>query len=415
MKSPRRRLAQSVLSFLFVLACLLAPFETRAGSATADSLVPALGHLKKFHHLPGFRIGGTYEPGREEAYERGGAGGTTLESLGAEPLRLAYIEAGTPRRDEQGRIINAVIVNPYYDADATVTYYMWYEGQKANEFCKGPVIGPGRLIDTDRYYVVFLDALGMWGASKPSGGLGPGFPRYSLMDLVQANYRLLRDKLNVARVKLSFGTSMGAMQSYLWAILHPEFVEGIMPICGMTGRNPVARWLFQLMNAAMKSDPAWRETRGNYYHLPKDRHPNQGMMFGWSLLMQSIMTFDYRVDQPWSDVEKEVFYWEPQGEQGAALRSKAETYDVNDLLYRNQALDAFDVTDQLHRIKARTLILHVENDQWLSVKLARGTQKMIPGARLATFQSPLAHLAGGQAPNVLKSDVQVFLKELGMK
>ncbi len=51
-----------------------------------------------------------------------------------------------------------------------------------------PVIGPGRPIDTDRYYVVMVDPLGTWGASKPSDGLGIKFPQYSYFDMVQANY-----------------------------------------------------------------------------------------------------------------------------------------------------------------------------------------------------------------------------------
>ena len=74
-------------------------------------------------------------------------------------------------------------------------------------------MGPGELIDTDRYYVIFLDALGLWGAGKPSDGLGLRFPQYNIMDCVQANYRLLRDHLKVSRVKLATGASMGAIQN----------------------------------------------------------------------------------------------------------------------------------------------------------------------------------------------------------
>lgn len=382
---------------------------------TRLSGVEALHSLKQFHTVPGFRIGGVYEFGNEASYELGGKGGVTLESLGQEPLRLAYIATGTPVRNEKGEIINAVLINSYYSGDATFSYLFWYDGEKGNDFANGPVVGPRRMIDTDNYYVVFVDALGLWGASKPSDGLGMKFPRYTPLDYVQANYRLLRDKLNVGKIKLATGVSMGAMQSYAWAVLHPDFVEAIMPIGGIVRTDSSARWLFQLMSAAMQSDPVWQETKGNYYHLPKDKHPNRGLMFGWSVLGQSGLSFDLRAMLPWSEVKGDVFYWEPRDGESARLVSKASDFDVNDLLYRNMAGDEFDLGDQLSRIKAKVLILHVKNDQWLRYVTAEAAAKKIPGAKLAAFEHPLAHYAVFRAPNMLKDDVMAFLKEIGMK
>jgi homoserine acetyltransferase len=208
---------------------------------------------------------------------------------------------------------------------------------------------------------------------------------------------------------------MGAIQSYIWAILHPDFVEAIMPVGAITANNPVSDWLFQLMSAGMKSDPAWRETNGNYYDLPKERHPNKGMMFGWSILGHTGLSFDFRAKQPLDVVRKDVFYWNPKGQQGVNLANKARDYDVNDLLYRNISGATFDIDDQLNRIKAKTLILHVKNDQWLRLVLAEEAAKKITGAKLVTFENPLAHYAVFQAPNILKAEVLSFFKEIGMK
>jgi homoserine O-acetyltransferase len=381
-------------------------------SITRLSGIEALHSLKKFYSVPNFMIGGEYEIGNEAAYEFGGKGGTTLESLGQEPLRTAYIAVGTPKRDENGKIINAVIISPYYSGDATFNYFFWYEGQKGNGFSRGAVVGPGRLIDTNKYYVVFLDALGLWGTSKPSDGLGLKFPQYSVYDFIQANYRLLKDKLGVAKVKLATGVSMGAIQSYVWAILHPEYVEAIMPIGGMTGADPVPLWLFQLMTAAMKSDPVWVQTKGDYYHLPKEKHPNKGMMFGWSILGQSGLSFDFRNTQPWGAVEKDVFYWEPTGEQASKLVSKGNDFDVNDLLYRNAWMKTYNIDGYLDQIKAKTLIIHVKNDQWLRYKEAEETAKKIKGAKLVGFESALAHYAVFSGPNMVMIEVIDFLKKL---
>ena len=85
-----------------------------------------------------------------------------------------------------------MIINSYYSGDSTDMYEQWVKGAALSGGV--PIIGPGRPIDTDRYYVVMVDPLGTWGASKPSDGLGIKFPQYSYFDMVQANYRMLRDQ-----------------------------------------------------------------------------------------------------------------------------------------------------------------------------------------------------------------------------
>lgn len=408
-------LRSGLCAVLFALVLVASAVNAYAEPITRLSGVPELDSLKKYYSLPNFAIGGKYDLGNASTFESGGAGGVTLESLGREPLRLSYIAIGTPERDKDGKIVNAVIISPYYSGDSAFMYFFWYDSQKGNAFAEGSVVGPGKLIDTDKYYVIFLDALGLWGTSKPSDGLGMKFPKYSILDCVQANYRLLKDHLGVAKVKLATGVSMGGIQSYVLAVLHPDFVEAIMPIGGITATDPVSRWLFTLMTAAMQSDPVWQKTKGDYYNLPKEQHPNKGMMFGWSVLGETGYSFDFRVKQPWEEVKKEVFYWEPKGDEGANLISKAKDFDVDDLIFRNQTLDGYDINDQLGRIKAKTLILHVKNDQWLRYILAEGAASKIKGAKLVGFEHPLAHYAVFRGPNVCKDAVIEFFKEIGMK
>jgi homoserine acetyltransferase len=385
--------------------------ENNRQAVTASCGVEGLSHLKSFYSIPDFRIGGAYNLDDPSSWESGGAGGTTLESLGQEPLRTACIAVGTPHRDEDGYIDNAVIFSPFYSGDAGLMYFYWYRGQGANDFCGGPVVGPGELIDTDRYYVIFFDALGLWGAGKPSGGLGLKFPQYSLFDCVQANYRMLRDHLKVSRVKLATGVSMGGIQSYLWALLHPGFVEAIMPMGGVTETDANLRWLFRLMSAAIESDPVWRETEGQYYHLPKEKHPCRGVMFGWSILFHSAMSFDYRIQAGWDEVQKEAFAWEFHGKEGALLVPYGRNYDAVDLLYRNRAGETLNVTGELHRIRARTLILHVANDHWVRLCMARQAQERIAGARLCSFENSLGHYALFRAPNEFRDTIKAFLED----
>ena len=397
----------------FALLCIRATV-VHAESITRLSAIQQLHSLKKFYSIPNFRIGGRYQLDNKGDYEYGGTGGVTLESLGMNPLRTAYIAVGSPVRDENGKIINAVVINSYHSGDSTNMYYYWYEGQEGTEFSKGAVVGPGRLIDTERYYVIFVDGLGLWGASKPSDGLGMKFPNYSYYDMVQVNYRLLKDEIGVAKIKLTTGVSLGGSLCYSWAILHPDFIEAIIPIGGNSSPDPVARWIFRLMAEGIKSDPVWQETKGDYYHLPEEKHPKKGIMFGWSILNHNAFDFNYVAEQSWNDIKGNVFSWDPKEGEGADLEKRAKDFDANDVIIRNRTCDEYNIDDQLHRIKAKTLVIHVKNDQWLIYKTIEETARKIKGAKMVGFESPLAHYAIFQAPNVVKKEVVSFFKETGM-
>jgi homoserine acetyltransferase len=382
---------------------------------TPNSQVPDQDKHKRYYVIPNFRIGGKYNLDADpETWRNGGEGGTTLESLGSPPLQVAYIAVGTPKRNAKGEIINAIIINTFYSGDSTWMYNTWYEGQPANAFSGGAVVGPNRTIDTNKYCVVFLDAIGLWGASKPSYGLGRKFPQYSYMDMVVANYRLLRDHLNIAQVEVATGCSMGGTQTWVWGIMYSPsgYVKAIMPIGGTTasdGADPVGQWTFRLAQAAIESDPNWRATNGNYYNLPKEKHPNQGMQFMWSTLQLTGLTFPVRSATPWKTLQREVFYWEPKGEENAAWIARVKNEDAVDFYYRNNAGFSYNINDELKRIKARTLVVHVVNDQWLMVENACKAAQAVPGAAFAKLSDPGAHYGVFRAPNILKDTIKAFI------
>ena len=402
------------------LACLLAIDPTIAAQLatplTPSSNIPEHDKLKQYYRIANFRLGGTYDLDADpQTWRNGGEGGTTLESLGAKPLQVAYIAVGTPRRNAKGEIVNAVIISTFYSGDSTWMYNTWYENQKANAFSGGAVVGKGLTIDTDKYYVVFLDAIGLWGASKPSEGLGRKFPQYNYMDMVVANHRLLRDHLNVAQVELATGVSMGGTQTWVWGVMYSPsgFVKAIMPIGGTTasdGDDPVGQWTFRLAQAAIESDPNWRATNGNYYHLPKEKHPNQGMQFMWSTLQLTGYTFPVRSATPWKSIQREVFYWEPKGDETTAWIGRVKSEDAVDYWYRNNGGFSYNINKELKRIKARTLVVHVQNDQWLMVENARKAAQQVPDAVFATLSDPGAHYGVFRAPNILKDTIGAFIE-----
>lgn len=387
---------------------------------TGRSAVPALDDLKYSVEIPDFRLGGSYDLADPGAWEKGAPDGVTLESLGAGPLRGAYIALGAPHRGADGKIDNAIVISSFYSGDATSMYFNWVEGQGGNAFSGGPLIGPGKLFDTDRFYVVMLDALGLWGASKPSDGLGMDFPSYSYFDMVQANYRLLTDELDIGRVVLATGVSMGATQSYVWGLMHPGFVQAVMPIGGATatdGTAPIAAWSFQNAKAGLEGDPIWQKTGGRYYDLPKAEHPVQGPAFHWSMLSLTGYDLAHRQSLGWDAVKGSVFAWDPpEPGFGADVERLGRTFDAVDLKYRVEVGERHNINAYLPDYQPRTMVIHIENDQWLTVDKARESVGLIPGAQLATETSPIAHYATFSALNALDDDPMLssFLHDIGI-
>ena len=381
------------------LAAADPPFTRRSSQQQHDA-------LKQYYEIADFRLGGRYDLANPASWEFGGEGGKTLESLGAGKLRTGYIAVGTPRRNAAGEITNAVIINSYYSGDSTDMYEQWVKGTALSG--NDPVIGPGRPIDTDRYYVVMVDPLGTWGDSKPSDGLGIKFPQYSYFDMVQANYRMLRDHLKIAHAALVTGVSMGGTQTYVWGVMHPEFVGALMPIGGTTqsdAEDPVGNWTFQLMTAAIESDPVWQANKGDYYNLPKEKHPLAGVAFGWSVLGLTGYDFAFRSSQSFASVQPEVFYWDPPNQKaGSSVTNRAKLYDAVDLVWRNRVGEQHNINADLWRIQSRTMVMHISNDNWLNFKLAERAVDRIPGADLISEESPVAHYGVFSIINHRKND-----------
>lgn len=384
--------------------------------------------LKSYYTVPDFRIGGAYRLDDEASFENGGEGGITLESLGLEPVQIGYVTLGTPHHDADGQVDNAIVMCPYYSGDSTSMLDFWGEESARLELTGGIYLGPGRLFDTDRYYLVLVDALGLWGCSRPASShpgqphtraLGTRFPQYRLEDCVQLMYRLLRDHLGVGHLRMVTGVSLGASLTYVWGVLHPDFVDTLLPIGGTPFQNRgMARWQFDLMSAAIQSDPVYRETAGDYYDRPRLQQPVLGNLFGWSLLRQSAYMDEMRVEQSAEQYAMEAFDWEKSqevvesagtGGEGRALFQVA-LIDSNDLIWRNRAQGLHDVEAELHRIKARTLIIHVETDQWLQLHIAKRAHERIPGSRLLTFKHTMGHYGVFAAPGLYAQEIRTLLE-----
>lgn len=131
----------------------------------------------------------------------------------------------------------------------------------------GELFGAGQPLDASRYYVILPDAIGTGASSKPSDGLRMAFPKYNYDDMVEAQYRLVREHLGVKHLRLVIGNSMGGMQTWMWAQKYPGFMDAAVPMASlpapMSGRNWMLR---RMLTESIRRDPAWMN--GNYSQQP---------------------------------------------------------------------------------------------------------------------------------------------------
>ena len=94
----------------------------------------------------------------------------------------------------------------------------------------GELFGAGQPLDASRYYIIIPDTLGHGKSAKPSDGLRTKFPHYNYEDMVDAHYRLLTEHLNVRHLRLVIGNSMGGMETWIFAVKYPEYMDVAVPM-----------------------------------------------------------------------------------------------------------------------------------------------------------------------------------------
>ena len=254
-------------------------------------------------------------------------------------LRLHYRTIGTPRRGPDGEITNAVlIVHGTTGSGASLL---------RPEFA-GELFRKGGVLDATRYYIVLPDALGHGRSSKPSDGLRARFPRYGYLDMVEAQRRLLVEGLGVRHLRLVMGTSMGGMHTWLWAGLHPDFMDALLPLASLptqiSGRNRA--WRRTLMDAITR-DPGWKG--GDYEVQPAGLRTAGAMLF----LMSSNSVLRQQ-EAPTLAAADAVF---DKYLEGFVARS-----DANDVLYQVQASFDYDPAPLLSGIKAPLVAINFADD-----------------------------------------------------
>jgi homoserine O-acetyltransferase/O-succinyltransferase len=244
------------------------------------------------------------------------------------------------------------------------------------------MVGPGKGIDTDRYFVICSNILGScMGTTGPCHinpetlePYGLDFPVVTIGDMVKAQ-RALLDHLGIRRLLSVIGGSVGGMQALEWAMRYPEMVESVIPLATTTRHSALAIAFNEVARQAIMADPHW--AGGDYYggetpklglalarmigHITYLSDESMRQKFGRNLQDKTDLSFNFDAD---FQVESYLRY------QGAKF---VERFDANSFLYITKAADYFDLEKQygdgsavkaFSRARSRFLVISFTSD-WL--------------------------------------------------
>ena len=266
-------------------------------------------------------------------------------------VEVAYETYGTlsPRRDNVILVLHGLTgsshaAGRYAPTNRTVGYW---DG----------LIGPGKIFDTDCYFVVAPNALGGCRGTTGPASLDPGtgtpygltFPIVTIRDMVRVQERFLRECLDIDRLCLVAGGSMGGMQALEWAVTYPDRVGAFLPLatCARLSARGIA--FNEIARRAILLDPKWH--KGDYYDAPNGG-PDAGLA-----LARMIATITYLSDE----VMQTQFGRNPAAEETALQRdlharfdverylhdegeSLVRRFDANSYLYLTKAIDLHDIS-----------------------------------------------------------------------
>lgn len=331
----------------------------------------------------------------------GDIGDLTLQSGAVlRAAQVAYTTYGTLAPD--GR--NAVLLTHGYTSS-----HMFADGGGASEGSWGSLVGPGRPIDTERFFVVSSNMLGSsYGSTAPKSRdpatgrpYGPDFPAIALPDIVAAQ-RLLLDRLGVRALVAVVGPSYGGFQAFTWAIEHPDFMRAIVPV--VTGLRSPRSLDMDALERRFAADPGWNG--GRYYETG-----------GIGATMAALREETLRG----YGIEAELAPRIPDraardAEIARIARAWAAEFDAHSLLVLGRAANAYDASARVARIRARVLYVLSRTDALFPPSLAPDVTAALRGAgvdaRYFEIDSPHGHLASGTDAAKWAPALRAFMAEL---
>ena len=294
---------------------------------------------------------------------------------------------------------------------------LFHHGFAAHHHSFDHMIGPGRPLDTDKYFIICPDTLGATQTgyerttSATNSGLKMKFPFFNQRDRVNASYRLVTEILGIPRLLAVTGISSGGEDSLQFAVSYPQFMDGIIPVVGGTlGSAGLSR--SRLAVSIIETCTGWDD--GNYDVNPRQCATNA--LSQWVHYFYTQEWWDKYVDTPEA-------YTQWRNQMGYDY---LDVQDARDLYYRIVAgrrswvgdTPGFggDLGKTLGSIKAKTLFVYSPRDLFFQPQHVDAQVKMIPNARALAIDSIAGHLiccnADPNATRIMGDGIRKFLDEL---
>ena len=293
-----------------------------------------------------------------------------------------------------------------------IVYPTWYSGQHYdNEW----LIGEGMALDPTRYCIIVPNMLGNGLSSSPSNTPPPfdraRFPRVTVYDNVSVQHRLVTERFGIQRLQLVTGWSMGAGQTYQWALSYPEMVPRILPFCG-SARTSRHNFVFlEGVKAALTADAAFQE---GWYDKPpaKGLRAMARVYAGWGY-SQAFYWQELYTQLGYSSLEDFlVGFWE-----GFFLKKDANnlltmlwTWQHGDI-GRTPGFDG-DLERALGAIRAKAIVMPAEKDLYFPPEDNAYEVRHMPNAELRVIPGVWGHFAGGGDNPTDTKFIDDSLKEL---
>jgi homoserine O-acetyltransferase/O-succinyltransferase len=213
----------------------------------------------------------------------------------------------------------------------------------------GELFGPGQPLDANKYFTILPDSMGHGKSAKPSDGLRAKFPRYNYDDMVVAQYRLVTEGLGLRHLRMVLGYSMGGMNTWMWGVKYPDFMDTLVPMASQPVEVSSRNWMMRrLVIDSIRNDPEWNN--GNYTSQP--RSARFASVFysiastGGTLALQKMAPTREAADKLLD----------------ARLAAPFEL-DANDVLYMWDASRDYNPAPGLERIQATVLAINSADDE----------------------------------------------------
>ena len=213
----------------------------------------------------------------------------------------------------------------------------------------GELFGAGQPLDATKYYIIIPDGIGHGKSAKPSDGMKTAFPKYDYDDMVEAQYRLVREGLGIKHLRLVIGNSMGGMHAWLWAEKYPDMMDIAVPMASQPTAMAARNWILRrMMIETIRNDPDYNN--GNYTNPPR-MMKYAVTAYGFA---SSGGTLAYQDQAPTAEKADHMI--------DERLAAPIAT-DANDFIYQWEASHDYDASAGLSRIEAALLAINSADDE----------------------------------------------------